>query len=302
VTWEADHVLSYRIVALREGENPIGWAVDGAQFPNFTLTATRMAGNELDQAKLDIEVQRDLRVTVAPARPTVAPGDPVELDVTTLDQLGRPVAAELSLAVVDESLLRLYGDTLPAIGPFFFSQARTGAFATESTNTFRYAPGSVPVAAALVEELERKAAELADQAAGAAWAMAAADRGGRPEFRGAPGPANEPASSSASTPAPGFAMGLSMRAGSRPLRPEAQAGRRSAAAKSRQFGKAAEVDGEEAKLAANGAARFDDQSETALGRDLFFAEQGEQVAPPRQRFVETAYWNPAVVTGTDGFQ
>ena len=96
--------------------------------------------NECDQAKLDVQVERDLRVTVAPAKPIVGPGEPVELEVTTVDQLGRPVSAELSIAMVDQSLLRLFNDPLPAIGPFFYNQTRTGAFATEATNTFRYAP------------------------------------------------------------------------------------------------------------------------------------------------------------------
>ena len=69
------------------------------------------------------------------------PGGEVEVEVTTADQLGRPVAAEVSLALVDRSLLRLFDDRLPPIGPFFYDQTRTGAFATESTNTFRYAAG-----------------------------------------------------------------------------------------------------------------------------------------------------------------
>ena len=84
--------------------------------------------NELDQARLDIQVERDLRVDVAPAKPVVGPGEPVELDVTTVDQLGRPVSAELSIAMVDQSLLRLYqrpaaarsarsSTTRPAPGP-----------------------------------------------------------------------------------------------------------------------------------------------------------------------------------------
>ena len=111
--------------------------------------------NECDQARLDIQVERDLRVTVAPAKPIVGPGEPVELEVTTVDQLGRPVSAELSIAMVDQSLLRLFGDTLPAIGPFFYNQTRTGAFATETTNTFRYAPATVPVSQAVVDEAER---------------------------------------------------------------------------------------------------------------------------------------------------
>ena len=81
------------------------------------------------------------------AKPAVGPGDPVELEVTTVDQLGRPVPAELSIAMVDQSLLRLFNDSLPAIGPFFYDQTRTGAFATEATNTFRYAPATTAVAA-----------------------------------------------------------------------------------------------------------------------------------------------------------
>ncbi len=127
LTWEGDRILTYKIVRLREGNNPVAWKVDGLEFPNFTLTAARMVKNEFDQAKLDVQVERDLQVTINVAKPTVGPGDQVELDVTTRDQLGRPVAAELSIAVVDQSLLRLFSDALPAIGPFFFGQSRTGA-------------------------------------------------------------------------------------------------------------------------------------------------------------------------------
>ena len=47
---------------------------------------------------------------------------------------------------------------------FFYSQTRTGAFATEATNTFRYAPATVPVAQAIVEEAERAAAMTANAA------------------------------------------------------------------------------------------------------------------------------------------
>ena len=90
LTWEADRILTYKIVRLNEGNNPLTWAVDGAQFPNFTLTATRMAGNQLDQARLDVQVERDLKVEVSVAKASVAPGDQVDVDVTTVDQLGRP--------------------------------------------------------------------------------------------------------------------------------------------------------------------------------------------------------------------
>ena len=84
-------------------------------------------------------------MTVNPIKPTVGPGEPVELEVTTADQLGRPVAAELSIAMVDQSLLRLFHDRLPAIGPFFYNQTRTGAFATERPTRFGM-PCNGPVA------------------------------------------------------------------------------------------------------------------------------------------------------------
>ena len=39
LTWEADRILTYKLVRLEEGDNPVAWAVDGPQFPNFTLAA-----------------------------------------------------------------------------------------------------------------------------------------------------------------------------------------------------------------------------------------------------------------------
>jgi TolA-binding protein len=120
LTWEADRILGYRLVEVREGDNPVSWEVVGAQFPNFTLTAARMAGTRFHEARLDVRVERDLRVTVAPVKPAVGPGEAVEVEVTTADGLGRPVAAELSVALIDRALLRLYDDPLPPIGPFFY--------------------------------------------------------------------------------------------------------------------------------------------------------------------------------------
>jgi len=147
LAWEADRILRYRLVRVAPGDNALEWEVDGAQFPNFTLAAARMDGTRLDEARLDVKVTRDLRVEIKPVRPTVGPGEEVVVEVSTLDQLDRPVAAELSLALVDRALLRLHADAVPPIGPFFHDRDRTGAFATVATNGFRYAPEARSVAA-----------------------------------------------------------------------------------------------------------------------------------------------------------
>ena len=98
MAWEADRIIQYRIVDLKEGDNPLTWAVEGGQFPNFTLTAARMSGSRFDEARLDVRVERDLlRVTLGPeAAGPSAPARRSRSTVTTSDQLGQPVAAELS--------------------------------------------------------------------------------------------------------------------------------------------------------------------------------------------------------------
>ena len=68
------------------------------------------------------------------------------------------------MALVDRSLLRLFGDKLPPIGPYFYDQTRTGAFTTEATNTFRDEPTTLPVSEAVVEEAERLAAQVRNEA------------------------------------------------------------------------------------------------------------------------------------------
>ena len=164
LAWEADRILQYKLVPLKEGDNSVSWPVEGPQFPNFTLTASRMVDDRFDRAALDIRVERDLRVSIKPTKPSVGPGEEVEVEVTTVDQLDRPVAAEVALALVDRSLLRLFNDKLPPIGPFFYDQTRTGAFSTEATNTFRNEPNTLPVSEAVVEEAERVAAQLRNDA------------------------------------------------------------------------------------------------------------------------------------------
>ncbi len=302
LAWEAERILSYRIVTLKEGDNALSWQVDGAQFPNFTLTSTRMWQNESDEARLDIQVERDLRVTVKPAKSVVGPGEPVELDVTAVDQLGRPVSAELSIAMVDQSLLRLFHDSKPSIGPFFYNQARTGAFATEATNTFRYEPPTVAVSQAVVDESERAAAMAAN----------AADRGRiMQEAQGqvlALVPMSAP---SAPEPASPPAVDLLRR---RPMvgRALAGGGRGDAGVDSLQGAELAD-EKDKALGDAKGTAfarSFSDLSEekaATLGKRSTFAAMAPSkslfpIEKPssREKSVETAYWNPAVVTDKDG--
>ena len=85
-------------------------------------------------------VKRDLRVKIATKRKDphplplsqrergegVRPGDELEVTVTTTDPQGKPVAAELSLAMVEQSLLERFASPLPSIDDFFRGAPRAG--------------------------------------------------------------------------------------------------------------------------------------------------------------------------------
>jgi uncharacterized protein YfaS (alpha-2-macroglobulin family)/TolA-binding protein len=320
LTWEADRILTYKIVTLQEGDNAVAWAVEGSQFPNFTLTATRMWQNELDTAKLDIEVERELRVTVAPAKPVVGPGESIELEITTADQLGHPVAAELSVAMVDQSLLRLFHDSLPEIGPFFYNQTRTGAFATESTNTFHYQPRTAPVVLALVEDAERTAAMAANaadrtrvmhEAQAQSPALNQAAAGARASTFALPAPSG--------APAPDRPDSAAMAMGGGGIGGQAASRRGGVYARRGEKGEVTEImqelrDRVEQNLAGDDktAVFFEESGKSAeseLGRrnrmragrlgEAAAARKAPQIEP-RERFIETAYWNPRVVTDQSG--
>ncbi|HEX8200475.1 MAG TPA: alpha-2-macroglobulin family protein, partial [Isosphaeraceae bacterium] len=221
----------------------------------------------------------------------------------TADQLGRPVAAELALALVDRALLRVYDDKLAPIGPFFYNQERTGAFTTESTAAFRYEPPTQPVAEAVVEEQERLAALAKDAEVLDESRRKAAEQVAQRQ----PAPASKPmevnlgmTAADRSGPTAG-GMGSGGAAG-------ASAGGRMSGGMSDAAGLKSELALGESNFFANGASDaveakqmvdFDGaRGERRLRRFVSTPEGGE--VPTRERFVETAYWNPAVVTGPDG--
>ena len=60
-----------------------------------------------------------LQVTLTSDRTSYAPGDDVELTVTTRDSSGQPIAADLSLAVVDDAVLAMSDDDSPNLPAAF---------------------------------------------------------------------------------------------------------------------------------------------------------------------------------------
>ncbi len=110
---------------------------------------------------MPFRVERELKVTVTPLKDVYAPGATGKVRIKAVDQLGHPVRAELSLALVDEALFALFPDRTPKILEFFQKGAvRFTDFRVVGTSGFRY----VGRTRAVVKALPRRGG-----APGASW-------------------------------------------------------------------------------------------------------------------------------------
>lgn len=215
VTFEGAKILSYQLVRLQNGENKLAVPMTAQLAPNFNLAVSVMtdvrqtpqakpdAGDEKEEehppkrfheASSPFQVERDLKVAVqiqrvgADNKAPLRPGDEVQVTLTANDPQGKPVAAELSLAMVEQALLNRFPVTIPAIGDFFRSAARESAVRTTASITFDYRPETKPINSRLLAETERLAvaeeesrrlAELGDFGAEEANVAAADERSAR---------------------------------------------------------------------------------------------------------------------------
>ena len=163
LTYEGETILRYQIVDLKKGHNELPFGVGHDLFPNFRLAAAAIDGRDLRVASKEFSVERELKVTLKPLKETFLPGEEGKFEISVTDQVGKPVEAELSLALVNEALFAVVPDRLQPILDFFQKDARRFAeFHTGATCGFRYDGATRPVAKALTDERDRLVREGAE--------------------------------------------------------------------------------------------------------------------------------------------
>lgn len=166
LTIEGEEIISHRIIDLKQGHNPIDLTPEHEHFPNFRLAVAAIDGPDLRSTTKDFTIERELKVKVTPANPVKAPGSVAKVKIEVTDQIGRPVEAALSLALVNEALYALFPESAPPILQFFQSSARRNAeFRIAATCGFSYDGKTRAVVKSITEEkerLERRQRELAD--------------------------------------------------------------------------------------------------------------------------------------------
>jgi hypothetical protein len=93
---------------------------------------------------------QDLAISITPGRPSYAPRDQVELTVATRDLAGKPVQADLSLAVVDDTVLSFADDKTAHLLSRLYLEAEMPGQEVEEPNFYFSADAKAPHAIDLV--------------------------------------------------------------------------------------------------------------------------------------------------------
>ncbi|MBI3920072.1 MAG: hypothetical protein HY318_01545 [Armatimonadetes bacterium] len=123
LTVEGIRTFDWRPIRLRKGTNVLTLPVKPEWVPNVFVNVTLESGKRsvMREAMMKVSPREHiLQVKVDPDKPTYRPRDRATLTVQTLDANSRPVAAEVSLGVVDESIYAIRSeDPEEIIGSFY---------------------------------------------------------------------------------------------------------------------------------------------------------------------------------------
>jgi uncharacterized protein YfaS (alpha-2-macroglobulin family) len=138
-TVEGDALYEHRLVHLAGSSRLLNLRIEERHVPNVFLEAAMVRDAELYLDVKDVvvpPVRHFLQVEVEADRREYLPGSEGTVTVTTRDHDGRPVSAEVSLGVTDESVYAIQGDYAGDPRQYFFGTRRTAR--TETTSTFRH--------------------------------------------------------------------------------------------------------------------------------------------------------------------
>lgn len=122
---ERGKIFDYKIIDITQGLTQFSFPIKKEHAPNIYATVTLLSPDpEVKYGRLEYTVgnaHKEITLSIKPGKASYLPGEEVTLDLTATDSAGTPVSAELSLAVVDMSVLALKGNPKKDPVRFFYS-------------------------------------------------------------------------------------------------------------------------------------------------------------------------------------
>lgn len=158
-TTEAEDLMSYQLVHMTGTAKLIEVPIEEKHVPNFFLGGVMVQDRQIfsDSKQVVVPpVKNFLQVDVAADRPQYQPQEEGTLTVTTKDADGKPVAAEVALGLVDESVFYIQQDYAGDPRPFYFGEKRRLAVQTVSTFQMKSYTRLVEFKDQLIDEWQRQ--------------------------------------------------------------------------------------------------------------------------------------------------
>ena len=133
---ESEEIFNYRVVHVTGTAKLIELPIEEKHVPNVFLNATMISDAQLFVASKQLvvpPVRQFLTVDVKSDRQQYEPRQEGTLWITTKDADGRPVAAEVALGLIDESVKYIQQDYAGDPRQFYFGRKRTLQVQTQST-------------------------------------------------------------------------------------------------------------------------------------------------------------------------
>lgn len=125
VSIERGKIFSYQILDVNRSLVDYNFQVKDEYVPNIYVSVLLLSSRpEIKFGQINYKVntkQRELDITTQTNKNNYLPGEKVELDVLVKDKNGNPISSELSLAVVDMSVLALKGNPKKNPVVFFYN-------------------------------------------------------------------------------------------------------------------------------------------------------------------------------------
>ena len=129
VSVEGRDLYQARVVPLTGNTGLVTVPLRPAYAPNVFVALHVRKGPDVQTRVLEIPVKaqrHDLAITLAPDRERYRPGEAANVTIRTRDGRGAPVAAEVSLGVVDEAIYSLRADATPDPHDVFYGRRPNG--------------------------------------------------------------------------------------------------------------------------------------------------------------------------------
>lgn len=133
---EAEDIYSYKLIHITGTTKLLELAIEEKHVPNVFLNAVMISDAEayLDTKQVVVPpVEHFLNVAVKADREQYQPREEGTLSITTRDVDGKPVAAEVSLGLFDESIKYIQDDYAGDPRPFYYGAKRSETVQTQTT-------------------------------------------------------------------------------------------------------------------------------------------------------------------------